>query len=86
MWLIMRCCFPAEEVTDLELIATVLQPFQQPTTMLSSEKSPSISLVQPVTLVQKGTIPHDHLLRIGAGHMGLTNPSLYPGVKHELSA
>ena len=38
----------AEEVTDLELIVTVLQPFQQPTTMLSSVKSPSISLVQPV--------------------------------------
>ena len=38
----------AEEVTDLELIATILQPFQQATTMLSSDKSPSISLVQPV--------------------------------------
>ena len=37
-----------DEITDLEHIVAVLKPFAQATTMLSVEKSPSLSLVQPM--------------------------------------
>lgn len=38
----------SDEITDIECLVSVLQPFAEATTMLSVEKSPSLSLVQPV--------------------------------------
>ena len=36
------------EITQLENVASVLHPLQEATTILSSEKAISISLVQPI--------------------------------------